>query len=103
MQREDSTFLFLKAPFAPGTASQTRLMASLQRRGRETVSRVSQDYITRHIPGGKNCLCIPAERIDPPAQESPRCPLSKTKRAVLSLWLAAAQRALCERPLPSWL
>lgn len=32
----DSTFLFLKAPLAPGTASQTRLMASLQRTGRET-------------------------------------------------------------------
>ena len=32
---EDSTFLFLKAPLAPGTASQTRLMASLKGAGRE--------------------------------------------------------------------
>lgn len=34
--RGDCTFLFLKAPLAPGTASHTRLMASLQGTGRES-------------------------------------------------------------------
>lgn len=46
------TFLFLKAPLAPGTASQTRLMASLKRVGAEIVLfyQLSQDCSQRLHP-----------------------------------------------------
>lgn len=54
---EDGTFLFLKAPLDPGTASQTRLMASL--RGQEERS------ILSHPSGLHNPDCLHVQKTKP--------------------------------------
>lgn len=66
------TFLFLKAPLVPGTASQTRLMASLKRTGRGTIwSRQSGQLNSGtphvHVPG-KRTTVISAQNADLPVQ-----------------------------------
>jgi hypothetical protein len=58
----DRTFLFLRAPLAPGTASQTRLMASLRAGRNSLLLHANQSYVTRRVrtqrSRGNNCLLI---------------------------------------------